>query len=328
MRAQQVLTGVCLTASTLLVGCGQVGEPLYPALRIPTRVGDLTAVERGDKIDIRFTIPPLTTEGLALKNIGTVDLRIGPNPSGAFSANDWANGAQKIQVPTPAQPGAVDASVSAKDLIGKELVVGVRVANGNNRFSDWSNFYTLTIEPPLATPTDFRAETVPEGVRLTWKAPGENSFRIFRKESEQKEPTLLATSDQAEYVDLTTEYGKAYEYFLQGLHDKAETNLTQAKTGVLKDTFPPHVPSGLTASLGVGSVDLAWDRNTESDFKQYRVFRSEGNGPFVQIAEGLEGPVYSDHSVVSGKHYRYRIVAVDQVGNASAPCEPIEVTVP
>jgi fibronectin type 3 domain-containing protein len=165
-------------------------------------------------------------------------------------------------------------------------------------------------------------------VRLTWKAPGENSFRIFRKESEQKEPTLLGTSDKPEFVDTTTEYGKAYEYFLQGLHDKTESELAQAKTAVLKDIFPPHVPTGLTASVGVGSVDLAWDRNTDSDFKEYRVFRSEENGPFVQIAAGLEGPVYSDHNVVSGKHYRYRIVALDQVGNPSAPCEPIEVTVP
>ena len=31
-----------------------MGEPLYPALKIPTRVSDLTAVERGDQIDVTF----------------------------------------------------------------------------------------------------------------------------------------------------------------------------------------------------------------------------------------------------------------------------------
>jgi len=328
MRAQPVLAGVLLVACALLIGCGQVGEPLYPALRIPTRVTDLTAVERGDKIDVRFTIAPLTIEGLTLKSIGSVDLRIGPNPGGKLSINDWANGAQQFPVPPPVQPGAVETVLPTKDFISKELVVAVRVANDKGRLSDWSNFYAVTIEPPLATPADFHADPVPEGVRLTWQAPGENSFRIFRKESEQKEPSLLGTSDKPEYLDTTTEYEKAYQYYVQGLHDKTESDVAQSKTPVLKDIFPPHVPTGLTVSVGVGSVDLAWDRNTESDFKEYRVFRSEENGPFVQIAAGLEGPVYSDHNVTSGKHYRYQISAVDQVGNVSAPCEPIEVTAP
>ena len=36
----------------LLAGCGSIGEPLYPALRIPSPVSDLAVVERGDILDI------------------------------------------------------------------------------------------------------------------------------------------------------------------------------------------------------------------------------------------------------------------------------------
>jgi fibronectin type 3 domain-containing protein len=75
-------------------------------------------------------------------------------------------------------------------------------------------------------------------------------------------------------------------------------------------------------------VELAWERNTEPDFKEYRVFRAEGDGPFHQIAAGLDAPSYSDHAVESGKRYRYRISGVDQNGNASEPSSPVEVTVP
>jgi hypothetical protein len=71
---------------------------------------------------------------------------------------------------------------------------------------------------------------------------------------------------------------------------------------------------------------LAWARNTESDFKEYRVFRSEESGPFVEIAHGLDAPTYSDHAVQSGKHYRYQVSAVDQIGNTSAPSAPVEIT--
>src|SRR6202158_1324862 len=93
--------------SLLLAGCGSVGEPLYPALNIPMTVIDLTAVERGDKIDINFTIPPKTTEGLLLKEIGSLELRVGPNAGGEFRADTWSASVKRLDVPLPKQPGPV-----------------------------------------------------------------------------------------------------------------------------------------------------------------------------------------------------------------------------
>lgn len=305
-----------------------MGEPLYPALHIPMRVSDLAAVERGDKIEIRFTIPPQTTEGLALKQIGSVDLRIGPNTSTEFNLNNWASGAQRIDVPPPSSPGLVQTAQAAREFIGKEVLVAVRVGNPKGRMSEWSNIYVLSVEQPLAAPADFRLQPVPEGVRLAWSAPGENSFRIFRKSGDEKEPALLATADHPEYLDTSTEYGKTYEYYVQGVHDKTESEVAGPESITPKDIFPPRVPTGLTASAGVGAVELAWERNTEPDFKEYRVFRSQEGGPFVQIAEQLQAPAYSDHKIESGKHYRYRISAVDQAGNASEPSQPVEVITP
>ena len=319
---------ILLAPSLLLVGCGSIGEPLYPALNVPTRIVDLTAIQLGDKLDIRFTVPKLTTEGLVVKQVGSVDLRVGPSNAGGFNANDWASGAQKIDVsPLPA-PGAARAEHPVRDLVGKEVIVGVRLGNTKGRMSEWSNFVPVTIEAPLAKPADVKAESVAEGVRLTWNEPNVTAFRIFRKTGEQKEPNLLATPDKPDYVDATTEYGKTYQYYVQGIHDKTESDVVESNAITPKDIFPPQVPTGLTASLGIGAVELAWTRNTESDFKEYRVFRSEESGPFVQIAAGLEGPIYSDRQIQSGKHYRYRVSAVDQAGNESQPSEPIEVTAP
>ncbi len=319
---------LCCCAFAFLVGCGSVGEPLYPALNIPTRVSDLTAVERGDKVDIRFTIPPFTTEGLVLKQIGSIELRIGPSPASGFQPNDWAAAAQQIDVPTPTQPGSVQAQRSVQDLIGKEVLIAVRVGNAKGRMSDWSNFFALNVETPLAKPVAVKAEPVPEGVRIAWSAPNENAFRVYRKAGEQKEPSLLASSDKPEYVDTSTEYGTTYAYYVQAIRDKTESDVAESNNVTPKDIFPPHVPAGLAVSAGIGAIELAWDRNTEQDFKEYRVFRSEENGPFVQIAAGLEAPTYSDHKIDSGKHYRYRVTAVDQVGNQSEPTEPVEVTAP
>jgi hypothetical protein len=70
-------------------------------------------------------------------------------------------------------------------------------------------------------------------------------------------------------------------------------------------------------------VLLSWSARWEGD-----VDTSSVCGPFNQIADGLEAPSYSDHNIESGKHYRYRVVALDQAGNASEPCDPVDVTAP
>lgn len=319
---------VLLAAAAILTGCGSIGEPLYPALNIPTRITDLTAVERGDKIDVRFTIGPLTTEGLGLKQIGPVELRIGPNPIGGFQADAWAASAKRIDVPSPSAPSPVTVSAPAAEFVGKEVSVAVRVGNAKGRMSEWSNNVIINIIPPLAAPSAFKAEPVPEGVRLTWNAPGENAFRIYRKESQEQEPSLVATADKPEYLDTTSIYGKTYDYYVQAYRDKAESETVSSGSVTPKDIFPPRIPTGLTASIGINSIELAWERNSEADFKQYRVYRSEEGAPFVKVAEGLEGPAYSDRQVTSGKHYRYRITAEDQSGNESKPSEIVEATAP
>jgi len=194
--------------------------------------------------------------------------------------------------------------------------------------SQWSNIAILAVEQPLATPANLHAEGVVQGVRLTWIAPNQTSFRVYRRAGEEKEPSLLATSDKPDYVDASTEYGTTYDYYVQAFHDKTESDVLGPQSITPKDVFPPAVPTGLNVSAGVGAIELSWDRNTEPDFKAYQVFRSEDAGPFLKIAEGLEGPSYSDRKIESGKLYRYRISAVDQTGNPSEQSPPVEVIAP
>ena len=307
---------------------------MYPALRIPSRVTDLTVVELGDNLDITFTIPPVTTEGLPLKEIGGVDLRVGYSPSNGWNADEWAKSATRVDVPTPETPGPVHAKVPVGKFVGNGVIVAVRVSNPKGRDPGWSDFKTLDVQPPLADPGNFHVAADPKGVALTWTAPAPSEFRIFRqtvqegKASQEQKPVLLATATEPNYVDISAEYGKTYRYSIQALRDNIESNVVGPETITPVDTFPPAVPSGLTASVGIAAVELAWNRNTESDFKEYRVLRSEEGGPFAEIARGLDAPIYSDHSIQSGKHYRYEVSAVDEGGHASAPCAPVETTAP
>jgi hypothetical protein len=320
-----ILSTVCCA---FMAGCGSIGEPLYPVLNIPSRVSDLTAVERGDRIDVAFTIAPLTTEGLALKEIGSVELRAGPSPANGWNVDEWASGSTRADVPAPAHPGPVHAELPVREFVGKEIVVAVRVANAKGRSSQWSEFKTVQVVPPLAKPAGLHVAAVPQGVQVSWAAPDATQFRVYRKTGQEQKQTLLATVTEPSYLDASAEYGKTYEYSVQGVREQAESDPAGPETITPKDIFPPRVPTGLTASAGVNAIELAWDRNTEADFKEYRVYRSEEGGQFAPIAQGLEAPNYSDRKIESGKHYRYRISAADQTGNESMPCEPVEATAP
>ncbi|HTC36274.1 MAG TPA: hypothetical protein VK724_23040 [Bryobacteraceae bacterium] len=317
---------LCAAVCALLVGCGSIGEPLYPALKIPQRVTDLSVVERGPNLAFDFTINPRSTEGVLLEEIGGVELRAGPSPPNGFSQEEWLKSSTRIDVPTPDKPGPVHAELPAAQFIGHEILVAVRVTNPKGRDAGWSAFKTIQVEQPLAKPADFQVAASAKGVALSWRAAGITEYRIYRKSELQTRPVLLATATEQSYVDISAEYGKTYQYSIQGVRGTVETEMVGPETITPIDTFPPEVPTSLTASVGLGAVELAWARNTESDFKEYRVFRSDEGGPFVEIVRGLEAPTYSDHGIQSGKHYRYQVSAVDQLGNASAPSTPVEIT--
>src|SRR5580700_8300844 len=132
MRAPAVI--LCIAGGMfLLSGCGSIGEPLYPALHIPAQVNDMVVVERGENLGMAFTIPQLTTEGLPVKEIGEVDLRVGPSTPNGFNQDEWLKTATRVIVPTPDKPGLVQASVPVAQFIDKEVVAEVRVTNAKGK---------------------------------------------------------------------------------------------------------------------------------------------------------------------------------------------------
>jgi hypothetical protein len=291
-------------------GCGYVGDPLPPALSIPVRITDLTAVERGNRIVVSFTIPSLTTEGLGIKRLGPVELQIG-------------NKTIQLQ---DRKPGNVTTEVPAAEFTGQSAAVKVRVENGRGRFSDWSNEVVLNIVEPLQPPAEVKAESDPKGARVTWRDPDLHpgkTWRIFRLD---REKAVIAATP--EYVDTEAEYGKDYKYQVQAVLNTAESERSQIAAITPRDVFPPAIPAGLNAVLGLNSVELSWDPNTEPDLKAYRVYRSLSDGPFQAIADNLSSPAYSDKQIEGNKKYKYAVTAIDQTGNESGKSQAAEVQTP
>ncbi|MBZ5672800.1 MAG: hypothetical protein LAP61_01000 [Acidobacteriia bacterium] len=303
---------VLSVTAALLSGCGYVGPPLPPTLDIPVTITDFRAWEYGDNIEFVFTLPNKTTENLDLTSVRSIELRAGEDPSQS-----------KIITLPIAKPGPYTGRVPAQTWIGKTILLAVRATGPKGKASDWSNPSSLAVIPPLATPSVPKPQNVEQGVELTWTGSGPH-YRIFRAEADGQ-PQRLADSDSPRYLDETTVYGTRYQYLIQAIAGENQWSvLTDAAQITPVDTFPPAVPEGLSAVPTPQSIELAWTRNTDMDFRGYNVFRSVDNGPFVMIAPLIEAPTYSDSKVEAGKKYRYEISAVDLTGNESARTAPVE----
>jgi len=314
-----------LAAISLLAGCGYIGEPLPPALNIPVAIKDLRVIEYGDNLLIEFTAPALSTDGVVLRSLQGIELRIGPSEPD-FNVDRWAPKARRIDAEI-LKPGDVSKEVPAKEFVGKEIVIAARAIGPKGRSASWSNLATVTVVEPVKQPTGFKAVAAAEGVQLSWNANGASKFRIFRGTGDEQ-PTPLADSDAPAYSDTTSTFDTAYRYFVQAVNGKAESLVSDTVRLTPKDEFPPAVPVGLTASAGAGSVELSWERNTETDFRGYRVYRAGETGPFVRLTDNVDTPVYSDKTVEANKKYRYTISSVDLKGNESQQSAPIEIVAP
>jgi hypothetical protein len=310
-------------AALLLAGCGYVGAPLPPTVDIPQHITDLAVVEYGDKLRVQFTIPRLTTEGLALKNVRTVELYAAPAID-PWNVDVWGATAKRFEIPATG-PGPLSKEIPASQWIGKDVVVAIRVTGPKGKISDWSNTPTLPIAPPLATPADVRPENQPDAILLTWSGTAAH-YRIFRAAGDVT-PELLAESEKPEYRDTEIEYGTQYRYYIQATQGELQQSEAAGPVQITaEDKFPPSVPSGLAAELGTNSVELSWERNTEPRFQGYNVYRSVEGGPFEKVASGVTSPTYTDRQVEAGKKYRYQVSAVGANGLESARSAIAEVT--
>jgi hypothetical protein len=318
-------------ATLLLAGCAYIGGPKAPSLEIPLPVTDLRAAEYGDRIYVRFTIPMLTTEGDPLKSLRSIDLYAGP-ANAPFNANTWSETATRYQIPASGPgPYAFD-RVPVQDWTGKTIALAVRATGPKGKVSGWSNPAVLSVGPPLATPADVRASNTKDGVRLTWMEPATPGsppkYRVFRWVGEEQRMPI-ADTNAPEYLDASAQFGTQYHYMVMALEDETRQSVVSQTVSITPiDIFPPAVPASVTASAANNSIELAWVRNTEADFRGYNVFRAEGNGPFERIAMSIDVPLYRDAQVEPGKTYRYEVSAVDLLGNESARSEPVTAALP
>jgi len=325
----RILSGLIAAAVLLTAGCGYTGDPMPPLANIPARVNDLAAIERGGRIMVQFTVPPRTTEGVAIKTPLKLDLRIG-TAEPPFSQEVWAAGATPVAV-GPVDNGVARYEIPVAPWTNKEVILAVRVLSARGKTMGWSNFVNLPVVAPPDRPAEVHAEATAKGVSLTWRARGD-SFRIYRRTGSDRFAPV-ATVPQAPWTDSAAEFGKQYIYQVQTLvkipnNLEAESDPSEEAAITPEDRFPPTVPAGLNAATAPNSIELSWESDTEPDLAGYRVYRSTGAGAFEKMGDSVQVPSYSDRAVEHGKTYHYAVSAIDKSGNESTRSGQVEATLP
>ncbi len=316
----------------LTAGCGYIGYPMVPLANVPNRISDLAAVQRGETVIAHFAIPTYTTENFPIKTSVKLDLRIGPAGT-PFNSAEWAAQAKPMS-PAQIKDGLATYNIPTADWTGKTVAIAVRSISAKGKQSDWSNYEIFRVVAPPPAPSQPTVQNTALGEHITWTGPGDQ-FRVLRRIGDEKEYTVAATVAGHEWTDTPIEYGKPYTYMVQALVDAgnkrlAESDLSEPRPDTPEDKFAPAVPSGLRADGTATGVSLVWEPDTDSDLAGYRIYRSEGSGPWQKLADVNAVPSYSDTTAQHGKTYRYAISAFDKTAppNESDRSAPVEIVFP
>jgi hypothetical protein len=203
--------------------------------------------------------------------------------------------------------------------------------------SDVSNQVLLV--PQATTPPPPENVTVTpqaDGIAVEWQpVPTAGAYAVYRRLATARfgaEPLALVKPPEVKFFDSTAAYGQDYIYSVTAVDPKQPLVESSPKSETevhYVDKYPPPVPSDLVAVAETDKVRLVWRQSEASDLSGYLVYRKGAKGDFARLtAQPVSGTTFVDATAASGQAYDYRVTAIDQVGNESAPSGEVHVAVP
>ena len=167
---------------------------------------------------------------------------------------------------------------------------------------------------------------------------GSYVIESVRVEPKGRQENLLKNGDFSaapalKYKEEIKDFGGTYQYKMTALYEVAgfemESEASDVKEIVLKDTFPPEAPQNVKAQATFDSVSLTWDHSKSTDVEGYIVMRrARDERKFTKLTpKPIKNTVFRDKEVKPGTIYFYQVRAVDKAGNTSkdAVAESVEV---
>jgi len=305
----QWLPATLLGLLFLTIGCASPGNPRPPSLNLPELVTDLTAHRIGDQVELRWTTPARTTDGIDIKGSLTAELCRQTN----FTASPASSCAplQRIAV-TPGASHAIDPLPPPLTVDPATLLAyRIQIFNAAGRSAALSSpaFTAAGAAPPPVQ--QLHATVTRDGAIIEWQhesttspveldrtlagppkapapSPAKSKSLLQLAPPSPTEVRLKTPTDQPDAggtADPSAHKGDTYTYTAQrvraitlhGHQLELRSPISSPVTLHFNDTFPPLSPTGLvTVPAGTGAaIDLSWEPGTEADLAGYHVYRQE-----------------------------------------------------
>lgn len=334
-----------------VVGCGKQGNPEPPLRAVPAPTRDLEVRQQGPRIVLDLTYPKTTAAGMALEGLRAVEVweAVQPPP--------------REGRPQPLDPRTFTAASALKlrleegdvgtVIFGDRMVIAlplpdnaeakpearhyaVRTEGKSGDRSDLSNVVALVPKAPPAPPERVSATARADGIQVEWVArEGATGYNVYRRLSQERahgQPVHTAGPDQTSWLDTGARFGRSYIYAVTAIGEReplVESAITSEHEVVYQDRFAPPPPADLVALAEGGRVRLVWRTSDAADLAGYIVYRRGPEGDFRRVtAQPVTTPEYVDTDVRPGQTLSYRVTAVDQTGNESAPGGEVRAVVP
>jgi chitodextrinase len=187
-------------------------------------------------------------------------------------------------------------------------------------YDSQGNISAQSASASATTPPDTTSPTVPTGLTatlvgsqadLSWQPSGDNvgvtGYDVYRNGAK------IASTTGTTYADTGVSQGKTYRYRVDAFDAAGNFSAKSAPQSLSDpDTTPPSAPTNLRLKPGSKRIALAWTASTDNvRVAGYYVYR---NGNVIATVTGTR---YTDTGLVSGKTYKFHVVAFDAAGNRS-----------
>jgi fibronectin type 3 domain-containing protein len=216
----------------------------------------------------------------------------------------------------------------------------VRATDAAGNQGPYSNVASTTTQAPdtqsPTAPSNLAATAVSGSqINLSWTASTDNvsvtGYLIERCQGVNCSNFIeIATITTTTYPDAAVSAG-TYGYRVRATDAAGNlSTYSNVATGVISDTQPPTVPSGLTAVANGNQIALSWTASTDNvGVTGYLLERCQGAGctSFAQIASPA-ATTYTDPGLTTGTSYSYRVRAADAANNLSPYSNIASTTTP
>ena len=332
MRRSRLLLALLVV---VMAACGRKGPPLPPIIEVPETTTDLSVHQVEQEAVLTWSFPGLTRAGRELADLGQVAVWRVEVPPGQEQ-----NVPAELQRQLMLSRGKLLARLEGKGLeeatrggmltyadplpavepgtTPPTLWYAVRTRRTDGTPSALSNIVAWQPRPVPARVEGVTAEPEAEGIRLTWNAVDDASYRVERREAAAgawgavSPPDLTGTA----FLDASATQGIEWRYRVRAVVKDTWGPPSAAVTVPYPDVYPPAAVPSFICLPEPGRVVLRWEASPEPGVR-YAVFRRpRGAATWTELERGTTSTEFEDPSPPGGE-LEYAIRAVDAAGNQS-----------